>query len=115
MGAEQFRAEARGVGAEDAFFMAREQAFYDHGHSGYTGTIAEKSEYEIFDDLGGLSPEEFVYALERDDETNPAVAAASSTYNDTWGPCVAILVEKYVDRVSQLDTQHWIFCGWASS
>jgi len=43
MGAEDFSIGALGKTAEDAFSRAIEDARYEHGHGGYTGTIAEKA------------------------------------------------------------------------
>ncbi len=43
MGAEQFEAWAKGETAQEAFDEAKEQAYYDVGHQGYSGTIAEKA------------------------------------------------------------------------
>ena len=45
MGATYFEVRVRAESADSAFKQAQEQAFYDHGHSGYTGTIAEKDGY----------------------------------------------------------------------
>ena len=42
MGAEVFEVEANGKDMKEAFQFAVDTAFYDWGHSGYTGTIAEK-------------------------------------------------------------------------
>lgn len=42
MGAEQFEIEANGKDVKEAFRHASDAAFYDYGHAGYTGTIAEK-------------------------------------------------------------------------
>jgi hypothetical protein len=48
MGATDFLHYATGRTAEEAFEAAREEALYDYGHSGYTGTIAEKYEFVEF-------------------------------------------------------------------
>ena len=45
MGATTFTARASGTTVGEAFRYAVEQAYYWHGHGGYTGTIAEKNEY----------------------------------------------------------------------
>jgi len=43
MGAEWYETETAGATAGEAYTKACEQAWWDHGHSGYTGTIAEKN------------------------------------------------------------------------
>ena len=47
MGATTFGVTIEAENAQEAFNNAKEQAYYDHGHSGYTGTIAEKSGYRL--------------------------------------------------------------------
>jgi len=42
MGATPFVVVARGRDVLSAFRSAREDALHEHGHGGYTGTIAEK-------------------------------------------------------------------------
>lgn len=45
MGACDFETRGFGKTAQDAFNEAVDRARYEHGHGGYTGTIAEKSEF----------------------------------------------------------------------
>lgn len=45
MGSSEFIVEWSGDSAKDAFNNAREDAFYNFGHAGYTGTIAEKTSF----------------------------------------------------------------------
>jgi hypothetical protein len=45
MGAETFFTKATGTNAKGAFNAARVAALYDHGHSGYTGSLAEKHNF----------------------------------------------------------------------
>jgi len=42
MGAEVFYNRVKGTSASKAFNEERENACYEYGHGGYTGTIAEK-------------------------------------------------------------------------
>ena len=49
MGAETFEIFGYGKTAREAFSAAREDAQYEHGHGGYTGTIAEKDSYVRID------------------------------------------------------------------
>lgn len=69
MGANTFLTEARGSTAQEAFDSAVAAAQYDHGHSGYTGTIAEKSSFKVV--TGDPDPDRF---------------------DDKWGPagCIAL-------------------------
>lgn len=48
MGATEFLTEQEGSSMGEAFLRAVEDAHYWHGHSGYTGTIAEKPGAETF-------------------------------------------------------------------
>lgn len=73
--------------ADKAFKHAREEAFWDHGHAGYTGTIAEKDTFVVTPDF---DTEEAMYDCPLTD--------------DKWGPAGCIEHEK-----------GWIFFGWASS
>ena len=47
MGAEQFFTRETGATAREAFKNAVEEAQYEHGHGGYTGTIAEKDGFTM--------------------------------------------------------------------
>lgn len=95
MGAEYFSCRAEGKNAREAFKAAQEQAWYDHGHSGYSGTIAEKPGFTLVERLPGESVEK---AMDRLDDSN--------LVNDKWGNCAAL----------KGDTEgEYIFFGWASS
>lgn len=48
MGAQQFEQYGHGTDARDAFAAARESAAWEHGHGGYTGTLAEKPGFVMF-------------------------------------------------------------------
>ena len=98
MGAYEFATYAKGT-VEEAFDTAVFDAQYDYGHSGYTGTIAEKSDYTIIsaDALSLQAASDMAVTLMND----PLV-------EDKWGPAGAIRV---------VDDTHdgWLFFGWASS
>jgi hypothetical protein len=47
MGARDFNTTAKGTSAADAFKTAVSLAKHQHGHGGYTGTIAEKYGFEM--------------------------------------------------------------------
>ena len=114
MGAEQFITTAEGATAAEAFAAAREEAAYEHGHRGYSGTIAEKDSFTTLE----------IPALAGADETIARVYAqavlsgqfdvgaggedmrrASEAVDDKWGPA----------RHIALGGKLHLFFGWASS
>jgi hypothetical protein len=101
-----------------AFARAVEQAAWEHGHGGYTGTIAEKHGYVLFTIPSGLTTRDVMELLRkfeenawaRDEDKVPVVippgldlARMFQVYDDKWGPAVAFRSE-----------DSWVFCGWAS-
>ena len=116
MGAQTFSNKGTGKTVAEAFLALVEQAYWNHGHAGYTGTIAEKDRYVEFAVPTGADVDRIEDALiqyegseaERDYLIGlygaPTAAKLFDTYNDKWGPAVAL-------RIS--DTE-WQFCGWAS-
>lgn len=123
MGASLFRTRATGETLADAFRAARAQACYEHGHGGYTGTIAEKSDVLEVAVPAGVDAPTFaamVYsALDyfegwqevREDWADlpaavvGAVKRAAALGDDKWGPAVAI----------PLASGRWTIMGWASA
>jgi hypothetical protein len=103
MGAETFRVTARAKTASEAFETLYQKAKYDHGHAGYTGTIAEKPGFRIFETPEGMTPKEFIQAIESDkfayDEK------VMEYYDDKWAVAVCVQVEEDL----------WTFLGCASS
>lgn len=95
MGAEYFETRATGKNAREAFKAAQEEAWFDFGHSGYTGTIAEKPGFKLVDRKEGESISE---CLERHDD--------SKLVNDKWGDAACIPGDK---------PNEYVFFGWASS
>jgi hypothetical protein len=49
MGAQEFIVEAEGSNVQAAFKAAHEQATREHGHGGYTGSLAEKDSFVLID------------------------------------------------------------------
>ena len=47
MGAEVFYNSIKGTDANKAFIAAHEDACYEHGHGGYSGTLAEKNNFSM--------------------------------------------------------------------
>ncbi len=96
MGADSFGTISKGKTAREAFNAAVEKARYDHGHSGYSGSIAEKTSFVVIPCPEGKQPRAYANALL--DEGDPRI-------DDKWGPagCIKVAEEKYY------------FFGWASS
>lgn len=90
MGACDFTVTAQGDTAQEAFRNAVADAQHEYGHGGYSGTIAEKSEFVIVQ----LEPE----AAHDYDQWPDSV-------QDKWGPAGAI----------KLGEKRWLFFGVASS
>jgi hypothetical protein len=96
MGADQFSVVSKGKNAEEAFSAAVRRAQYDHGHAGYTGTIAEKDAFVMIDLPEG--PDAKSYAEKLIDDLDGRVV-------DKWGPAGCI----------DLGNGKYLFFGWASS
>lgn len=107
MGAETFVTFSEGDTAEKAFFNAVQQAQYDHGHAGYTGTIAEKYEFKLVDapenvaDMNHREVEDHIMSLFRFDNE----PGERPFWDDKWGPAAGM-------KVGERD---YYFFGWASS
>lgn len=104
MGAETFFETAYGKDAKEAFASAVEEAAYEYGHGGYTGSLAEKSSFTVIPfDSGNLdiTPEEYAELL---------IEKSDLRVDDKWGPagCIELPSEKEGER-------HFLFFGWASS
>ena len=85
-------------GRRKAFAAAVEQAKYDEGHGGYTGSIAEKHENTFIGTRKTLE-EARAWADELIDK-------GDSRVDDKWGPAGCIEVE---------EPSGFLFFGWASS
>lgn len=96
MGAQTFFQQAKGKTAADAFHAARDSAAWEHGHGGYTGTIAEKSEFVMIDCPLGESPHRYADKLILEDDERIV---------NKWGPAGCI----------KLGGDEYLFFGWASS
>jgi len=100
MGAEFFEEYSRNVEPlRKAFRVAYEQAEYDYGHSGYTGTIAEADGYEEIGSCLDLPEEIEKWTKKIEEEAKK------------WGPalCVKLLHPETKAHVG------WYMAGWASS
>jgi len=98
----------------EAFGRAQDDAAWEHGHGGYTGTIAEKGGYVLIRGTYSLTDARLLAdaMVEYDKATVREITGAEdheaqlwiSVYDDKWGPCIAM----------SLDNGAWYFCGWAS-
>lgn len=118
MGATTFEQVGKGKTVKLAFEAAREQALWEYGHRGYTGSLAEKDGYIVVVPPKGVTAEQVriaIYRAHSEDGVNypdrPDWAPDASVwdslvqaYNDKWGPCLAI----------DAGDDEWLFCGWAS-
>lgn len=112
MGAMTFRHSVSKVQYPDwqrAFTIARAEAQYDHGHSGYTGTIAEKDEAVLYVPPAGVTAAEAIDSMLNGwDKPRPEWADAEwdnayAECNDKWNAAVCVETQNY-----------WVFFGWAS-
>lgn len=96
MGAEYFQVKATGNTIDDAFQNAVAEARSQiEDDDGYSGTLAEKTDYQLHPNLMGLEPKQFIsYILDADEDAD-----------DKWGPANAI----------EVGPNTWIFFGYASS
>ncbi len=123
MGAESYLNIGKGGTAQLAFKKLVEQAQWEYGHRGYTGTIAEKGEFTEFIRPKGMRRAtvlKMIDQLEGIHEDNyglPDVEPVQALYpkfniqkmyhlyHDKWGPALCI---------SLSDTEY-LFTGYASS
>lgn len=110
MGAYQFDTTAEGATAAAAFSAAVDQAQWEHGHGGYSGTIAEKNAFEVFTVPAGMTVDEFVeqasgWGVEPTGPHADLINRAKRVYEDKWGQAVCV----------QVETGKYRFVGMASS
>lgn len=111
MGASDFFVQAKRKDyktVQEAFTACVEDARYEYGHGGYTGTIAEKSSFKR------ITSQVIKKASETEDpvtwENVDAIASDildMDPYSDKWGPCWVIEVEG--------EDGGWLFFGVASN
>jgi len=95
MGATNFMCQGGGKSAKDAFNKLREEYAYQFGHGGYTGTIAEKSQFVMITLPKGENPVQYADKILDDD----------SRINDKWGACGCIAIP---------ESDEYLFFGIAS-
>lgn len=89
MGVDQFTVAQSGADPEQALRAACEQAALEHGHRGYTGTIAEKRSFRIVSPVTlSLDAAEAIatkFFTDPDPGTGPL-----ADVDDKWGPAGAV-------------------------
>jgi hypothetical protein len=104
MGAYTFIDTGKGKTAKEAFLAARDSAAWEHGHGGYTGTIAEKHDFTMIPftptatDPAEQIREASNFAHKLIDDEDPRI-------NDKWGPAGCIALPNFT----------FLFFGLASS
>jgi hypothetical protein len=96
MGANTFFEYGKGPNAAEAFRRARDHAQWEHGHGGYSGTLAEKGEFTLIPLPKGADPIGFA---------NQLIEAEDPRIRDKWGPAGAL----------DCGNGTFAFFGWASS
>lgn len=99
MGAESFYEIFSGKNSRDAFQKAVENALYEHGHSGYTGSIAEKNNFT-------MATKEILSSSEAWEMANSLI---NTDYSNKWGPAGCIQLQ------TKFKENNYLFFGWASS
>lgn len=102
MGASDFSEEVTGKTAEEAFESAKENARYEYGHNGYTGTIAEKGWFQVIEVPEGIKPYEYIDMVFEEHESVPKKLHE-------------MIADKYADAACiQVAPDRWIFFGMAA-
>lgn len=123
MGGTEFWVEGRGATAAEAFNAARAEAQYEHGHGGYTGTIAEKMGHKVFHLPFGVGLEQVAKWLDAAWKNDPEgfgivrdLTAVPPAYERLMQDILAVYDDKFGPAVClPAGEGRWIFCGWASS
>jgi len=99
MGATNFYEFSSGETSTKAFNSAVKNAQYEHGHGGYTGTIAEKSSFTMASEK----------SLTREEAFSLANSLMDTQYSNKWGPAGCIPIKSSSDISTT-----YLFFGWAS-
>ena len=112
----------KGKTAQAAFDKVVEQAQWEHGHRGYSGTIAEKRSMVEFPRPKGMRRATVIQAVRalgricKDDDGNPMTAKVQAKYPKLR---IAAMFEVYDDKTApalaiELRKGEYLFAGWAS-
>jgi len=97
MGACTFYQSAEGRTAQEAFKQAREDAAWEHGHGGYTGTIAEKDSFKLVNLSEEIIKDRVLLSAKIDE-------LIDTKFDDKWGPAGCV----------KTGENTYLFFGWAS-
>lgn len=95
---------------QEAFSALKQDAAWEHGHGGYTGTIAEKPGFVIRNatPMSKKAAQEFIYGVRESAAPYSKVTRGDYEDNNKWGDAYAV-------PISAEDGGGWMFYGWASS
>jgi len=108
MGGSDFYNIGFGPTAKIAFDDLVSQAQYDHGHSGYSGTIAEKHSFTMIPLPEHKNPMDLAEELIRNSDDR---------VDDKWGPagCIEMPLTDKDKKDHPGGLKKFLFFGWASS
>jgi hypothetical protein len=104
MGGQVFMERAKGGTAKEAFESAREEALHECGHSGYTGSIAEKREFVMIDPAEERHSTEHWVQSDYEDYAEALIDLQDPRVDDKWGPAGCM----------KIGEGEFLFFGWAS-
>lgn len=135
MGAAQFRNWATGKTPQEAFSTAVNDARYESGHGGYSGTIAEKHSFHLFTPPPGVAALDFARWVIKSEPSSsglskevPAqyarqVLQAAEISDDKYGPAAAVEIKgEELEALKKTGRQRYpipeghrvfYFFGWA--
>jgi hypothetical protein len=129
MGAATFGEVGEGADAETVFRALVKSAAYEHGHGGYTGTIAEKTKMRMVTPPAGITDEKAIIRwadslLKGETDEDGEGTGEFGWVQDKWGPaaCVELpaaptpkltAARKKAGKPAPA-TRRFYFFGWAS-
>ena len=129
MGSRPFAVVGRGKNIETAFWSTVLREIAAHGDDGYTGTLAEKYEYVLFDTDGVARAGDIArWAIDFNPERAaelpsgmpaavlPLITRVAGITDDKWGPAAAIRLTagETLDPSEIRDEEVYLFFGRAS-
>jgi len=110
MGASTFSNISHGKSAQEAFRAAVSEAQFEHGNDGYSGSIAEKSEFVRIKVASKDDPYQVMKNMLDNNDRR---------VSDKWGPCGCIEITGTTYAISNhpgisKDKRSFLFFGWAS-
>ena len=109
MGATIFYNQAKGTSPKAVFKQEKEEAQWEYGHGGYSGTIAEKSGFSMSRKSSYIDADECVEMVDEFDSEDIDqfhyydLKRVFNIFDDKWGDSLCVPTE-----------DGFIFCGWAS-